>query len=585
MKTQNYGLFHLVLRACKQYLQVSKGWALLEHGISILHALSWTGIIIATQRLFDAVTQQPEFRRIAMALGLLVVLSVLQQILAGADNFIFTYVSYGNSGKFMAEFQRKLGRIPAERFEDPNFLNEVEKSRECLEYEALGTFTATCLQLVTYYAVFFISVGWFLFRLSPLLPLVIIVAFIPALLGLFAQARIFADLEEESAPLRRRLESYEDAIADRAYFKETRLLGGFHYFQNLFAQTLLAVTEKTWQTQRKAFVVRLGLSCFSFIGLGVSVLLLSRATMSGAISIGAFAAVFAGLTQIFSLMSEVVTTRFSEASEYVGQIGDYYRLLDLPEITGSTDIPNFTKGVVAENVTFSYPGRENPAVSNINLKIENGETVAIVGENGAGKSTLVRLLTGLYTPSEGKVTVGGLDTKHTNPQTLFSQTSGVFQRYQRYKETLQDNVAISDIRKPIVETEITNALNEANFDLSDIALDTMLAPEFDGIDISGGQWQRLAIARGLYRTHQFIILDEPTAAIDPIEESRIYRQFEQLAADKCALIVTHRLGSAKLADRIIVMANGEIVDSGTHDQLLERPGKYAEMWHEQSKWY
>jgi len=600
METAKYGIFHLVVRSGVQYFSVSKGWAALEQGVAILFALTWTAAIIATQHLFDAATAAVsgglEFWDIARPVIVLGAIVVAQQLLSSANYYLFTFVSYGNSGKFMAEFQRKLGRLPAANFEDPDFLDEVEMAQECLEYEALGSFTATCIQLVTYYLVFFVSVGIFLFRLSPLLPLVIIAAFVPALFALFAEARIFLELEEENAPLRRRFKSYQDAIAAREFFKETRLLGGFQYFHRLFSQTLALITQNTWRTERKAFLFQLALNLISFIGLGVSIWLLFNATMQGNISVGAFAAVFAGLTQIFRLMSEVILGRLSEASEVVGQIENYYRLMDLPEVGGNqakrTDhasqtnqAPDFSQGVVAENVSFAYPGRDKAAVNNVSLTIKDGETIAIVGENGAGKSTLVRLLIGLYPPDSGTVAIGGLDTKETHPDVLYQNTSGVFQRYQRYKMTLAENVGISNTAQPANAAKVNVALKEAKFNEPKADLDTMLSPEFNGIDLSGGQWQRLAIARGLYRTNQFIVLDEPTAAIDPIEESRIFRQFEQLAEGKSAIVVTHRLGSAKLADRIVVMDNGEIVDIGTHDELLNRKGKYQEMWHAQSRWY
>jgi len=244
--------------------------------------------------------------------------------------------------------------------------------------------------------------------------------------------------------------------------------------------------------------------------------------------------------------------------------------------------------VKAENISFTYPGKDMPAVKNVSIYIKSGETIAIVGANGAGKSTLVRLLTGLYRPMEGNVSIGGLDTIRTAPASLYKGTSGIFQRYQRYKMTLAENVAISDTVHSPDESQMRAALSEAGFEgyeRGTVKLEDMLAPEFDGIDLSGGQWQRLAIARGLYRTNDFIVLDEPTAAIDPIEETRIYKQFQELAKGKCAIVVTHRLGSAKLAHRIIVMDGGEIIDEGTHDELLSRPGKYADMWEAQAKWY
>lgn len=159
------------------------------------------------------------------------------------------------------------------------------------------------------------------------------------------------------------------------------------------------------------------------------------------------------------------------------------------------------------------------------------------------------------------------------------------QKYQRYKMTLGENVSISDTKTAPNVTKSEHSLTEAGYNGESMSLDIMLSPEFGGIDLSGGQWQRVAIARGLYRTSGFIVLDEPTAALDPIEEKKLYQQFQQLAKGKCAVVVTHRLGSAKLAHRIVVMDGGKITDIGTHEELLARNGKYLEMWKAQAQWY
>ena len=151
--------------------------------------------------------------------------------------------------------------------------------------------------------------------------------------------------------------------------------------------------------------------------------------------------------------------------------------------------------------------------------------------------------------------------------------------------SLKENVAISDFAIEADSDKILSVLNDAGFKKDNIQLEDMLSPEYGGIDISGGQWQRVAIARGLYRENGFIVLDEPTSAIDPIEEIKIYKQFARLAEGKSALIVTHRIGSAKLADRIVVMDAGRIVDIGTHEELIARSGQYAKMWEAQAQWY
>lgn len=588
-KYGGYGVFSIVLRNSVQYFKKAKGWGIVEQGVAVFRALSWTAGIMATQKLFDAITDtrrgEQDFWNIAFHLGVLAVIIVGQQFLSGTGQYLFSKVSYTNMGKFMAEFQLKLGRLPARNFENIDFLNDINKAKECLEYESLGHFASVCLQIFTYYLVYFVSVGGYLFVLSPILPLVILIAFVPATLGQLAQVKVFAALEEENAPLRRQCEYYKKTIANREFYKETRMLGGFQFFNNLFTKTLLNITEKTWRTERKASILRLLLSTVSFMGLGVSILILFKATMTGEISIGAFTSVFVALSQIFSIMDEIISSHLSEGTETLGQVANFFRLMDMDEVDGEDGTTDFTKGIMAKNIRFTYPGRDESAVCDIGLTIKKGETIAIVGENGSGKSTLVRLLIGLYTPDTGIVEIGGLNTKTTHPNAIYKSISGVFQNYQRYKMTLAENVGISDTKNPLNTEKIHMTLQESEFSKDIASLDTMLSPEFDGIDLSGGQWQRLAIARGLYRINDFIVLDEPTAAIDPVEEARLYNQFRRLVQDKCAIIVTHRLGSARLADRIVVMNNGEIADIGTHNELLARKGKYADMWKAQVVWY
>jgi ATP-binding cassette subfamily B protein len=213
----------------------------------------------------------------------------------------------------------------------------------------------------------------------------------------------------------------------------------------------------------------------------------------------------------------------------------------------------------------------------------------VVGENGSGKSTIIRLITGLYSPSQGSVTYGEIDTSTLSMKSLFSKTSAVFQKYQRYQMKLADNIGISDVTFPVKEENLDDVCTKSGLDKNASSFsegyDTMLSREFDGVDLSGGQWQRIAIARGFYRSHDLIILDEPTAAIDPYEETRIYNEFAEIAKNKTAIIVTHRLGSVKLADRIIVMKDGAVAQIGTHEELLHTDGEYARLYKAQEQWY
>lgn len=282
----------------------------------------------------------------------------------------------------------------------------------------------------------------------------------------------------------------------------------------------------------------------------------------------------------------------------LGSVRNFLNFLSLPERKGREMVVDAGKGIVLENVSFRYPGAEADSLSGISLEIRPGETIAIVGENGAGKTTLVRLMIGLYLPATGSVRIGGVDTRDVSAASVYRGISAVFQRYQKYQMTLGENIQISDLQAPAgLETTFTeicaerreSAAVKAGLDVDEKCFprgyETMLSREFDGVELSGGQWQRVAIARGFYRAHGLIVLDEPTAAIDPLEETKIYRQFMEMARNKTAVIVTHRLGSARIADRIVVLDKGKITGIGTHDELMQASGKYAQMFSAQAKWY
>ena len=244
-----------------------------------------------------------------------------------------------------------------------------------------------------------------------------------------------------------------------------------------------------------------------------------------------------------------------------------------------------------EDVGFMYPGSRTPVLRGVDLELRAGERVALVGRNGAGKSTMAKLLLGLYSPTSGRITVDGVDMKDVEPSEWRRRVAAVFQDYMRFEITARENVGYGDLDKLHDLTAIEAAAAKGGASDFVQALpggyETVLGRSFDqnGQDVSAGQWQRLASARAYMRDASVLVLDEPTAALDARAEVEVYRRFRDMSEGKAVLLISHRLGSARLADRIVFLDDGRITEQGTHADLMELGGEYARLYSIQSEWY
>jgi ABC-type multidrug transport system fused ATPase/permease subunit len=244
-----------------------------------------------------------------------------------------------------------------------------------------------------------------------------------------------------------------------------------------------------------------------------------------------------------------------------------------------------------EHVSFAYPGTERLVLKDINLKFRPGETVVLVGLNGAGKTTFIKLLTRLYDPTEGRILLDGKDLREYDVRELYEMFGIIFQDFGKYAVTVNENISFGDIHREVNEEDIKRAADQAN--ATDFI--SKLPREFDtpmmrffepeGIEPSIGQWQKLAIARAFYSTSDILILDEPTASLDPIAEQEIFNQFDMLRKDKTTIFVSHRLSSATIASKIVVLEYGKLIEEGTHKELMEKEGRYFELFSTQASRY
>lgn len=548
----------------------------------------------AFQYFFDAVSQAVSgivtFEAVIWTLAGLAAIIIGTEVLNGVHNFLGHVIVNKTVGILGKKVNEKSARIDPIAFESPTLLNDINKAKEGMNNSVWIIFLL--FMLVTCYLPYFLFMGFYLYSIKPIISVSLVLIFIPLMINQLIRSIIFARLEDHSAPVRRQFQYYEQCLVDRTYFKETRILGAFQFFRTQFHDALQLLSKKIWEAEKRTGLLELLMKLLTLAGYFCVLYLLFRSTLRGEISIGAFAAVFASIGMMFGIMEEALMKQVGTISQGIGTVRNFIRFLDLPERVGK-DIPlNPAEGISLANVSFQYPEAESIALQGVTLEVKPGETIAIVGENGAGKSTLVKLMIGMYLPTEGDVYVGGFNTRDASSQSIFSGISAVFQKFQRYKMTLKDNIQISSLPSGHTqgqERAVVAAAEKADLDIHSETYphgwDTMLSREFDGVDLSGGQWQRVAIARGFYRVHDLIVLDEPTAAIDPIEETRIYKKFAEISGDKTSIIVTHRMGSARIADRIVVMDQGRIVETGTHEALMQKDGVYAKMFAAQAEWY
>lgn len=582
---------NVILKTIPLAFNASKRLFVFDVILSIVSGFFGVAIVYMTTNLFNAVESIQNLNNIDNVMVLLSLyfgILVIKELVDWLSDMLSFIVSEKSIIALSELLHQKASRLDPLSFESSWLLDYIDNAGRGIYF--IDYCSKNIINLFLRDIPYLFFVGLYLYTLKPVLFLIPIFIFIPVVVSQLIRTKMFIQLKDEKAPIERQLTKYASYMVETEFFKETRTLGCFSYFKKLYLETQSILNQKTWKMERKSQTIEVISRLMTLLGYYGVLLLLFLTLMEGTISIGAFAAVFTSIQMLYSTANHIIVDRIgSILTGEFAEINSLINYLSIPERQyGNREAS--AGAIRLEKVSFSYPGREELAINEVSLTINPGDVIAIVGENGSGKTTLAKIILGIYSPTLGSVYKNNVPYEELSRNGLFKEKSAVFQNYYKYLFNLRTNISISDLEMEVERERIDVAskmadLNVDNKEVFSKGYETLLSKRFGGVELSGGEWQRVAIARGLYRKSNFIVLDEPTAAIDPIEEGMIYRRFVDISKGKTTLIITHRLGSIKIADKIIVMRHGKIIQMGSHKELLKKEGLYKKMYETQSAQY
>ena len=478
-------------------------------------------------------------------------------------------------------------------FQTSEFQNALDRARSVsgLDLENILWWLIDSLQQLISVA----TLGIVLWRYHPLLSL------LPAFTGMiswWSGSRFAVDsynFDVEQTPQRREKDALEGILTDRGTGKEVRLYQTQDLWINRWKKLSQSLIDGQQTIERRKFFAHLAIDIIRGLLYGGSLILLLLEVFRGDLTVGTYIAAAVALVQLDGIWNEVAGYFQLIASQMHRLSGDLYSFLGRDTATakkqyrktGDSDADNTIQDIAIENISFFYPSTQEPTLNDITLTLKKGESVAIVGPNGAGKTTLARLLLGLYRPQTGTIHIGDDLLNEENRRAWLMQCSAVFQDFTQYHLTARENIIFGDLEHPErMETASVAGGAASVVDGLTEGYETILGPTFGGRDLSGGEWQRLATARSFMReTPWLVVLDEPTAALDPLAEQAVYERFIERSAGRTSVLISHRLSSVRTCDRILVIDSGRIVEDGNHETLLAKDGLYARFFRAQAQWY
>jgi ATP-binding cassette subfamily B protein len=587
-----YTLAMIVLRLLRAFVPVASLWA----------AKLIIDAVITLARTPGA-SLLPLWRVVALELAIVIV----GEILARTSSLVESLLGDLFSNHISVRLMRHAATLDLAQFEDPEFYDHLERARRQTtgRIGLIAMLLAVGQDLLT-----LASLGTALALHNPWLLLLLAVAILPSFLGETHFASLSYSLLFRFTPERRELDYLRLVGASDKTAKEVQMFGLAEWLSERYAALAQRYYDENKRLSIRKGVVSALLSIVGTLGYyGAYVTILLRA-VAGAISIGTLTFLAAAFGRSRDLLQRVLLSASDiyEQSLYLRDLFVFFEMV--PTIRSAPGAPRvpvpLRTGFVFKDVGFKYPGSDRWAIRHVNLSIAPGERIALVGENGAGKTTITKLLARLYDPSEGRIMLDGRDLRDYDLASVREAIGVIFQDFVRYDMRFDENVGVGQIHGVTeylaqardATTQLSGPPPAALVDAAERSLASSLLPRFalgyrqmlgrrfqDGVDLSGGEWQKIALARAYMRSAQLLILDEPTAALDARAEYEVFVRFNELMKGRMAVVISHRFSTVRMADRIIVLSGGQVVEEGTHDALANGSGLYAELFEMQAAGY
>lgn len=575
----------LLLRSLRDIHRIVPRTLVLQIICMMLQSLM-AAITIWLTSVFLNLVYQKDFKSSLICFCMILAVFVLSEVANSIFYSCMVRIDFQTGQQLQIELGEKGTRLSMICYENTETNNMLKRAKNCIEQERFSDLSLSVFNILAE----FLKVNGTLLVLDGFHPVLVgisLLSVFPYLIVRLVRGKEFYELKRYQAAGERRRNYLYHLFGDKQAVKELRIFEIEDYIEQKMYAARDNMKQEVWNFKKRDMRSLLICEIFCKSGYLLSIFSTILLLLHQVLDVGMMAAALAAFTS-FQTAAKYFLVSLGRIPECAAFVKDYYDFMDMEESERGTEkLCSDFDSIKVKQLSFSYPGRKTPAVSNLSFTIKRNEVVAIVGNNGSGKTTLVKLLTGLYQAQKGQIYYGRQNLRSLDPEEFYKQISFVSQDFIKYELTVRENIGIGDWKQMENTGKIYMLLHQVGLEtfISQAFVNQLLGNEFGGRELSVGQWQKLAIARGMMKDSSVIFLDEPTAALDPLMETKVLKMFLKIAREKTAIIVSHRIGICKEVDKIIVMKEGKIAEIGNHEELLAEKGEYYRLYTMQQKWY